>query len=116
MKRVIVVAALLVSACGGGRSPVAPTPPVVVTPACQTNRTGTVTFRNAGSRTVDIFWNNAHAATLTPGQTSPERTVVAGGAQYVMDMVITNTRVQPCQVLIATPLQCQLNTYATCNF
>lgn len=103
----------LMSACSGDKSPTAPTPTVQ---ACETNRTGTVVFRNAGGRTVDILWNNAVVATLLPGQSSTPRTVVAGGAQYVMDAVVTNTSFRPCQVLVATPLQCQQNSYSTCSF
>lgn len=111
---IAVVAVVSLSACGGGSStPTAPTAPVVQ--ACVTNHTGTVTFRNVGGRTVDILWNNAVRATVTPGATSAEFTVVAGGAQYVMDAVITNTSVHPCQILVATPLQCQNNAYSTCG-
>ena len=111
--------ALSLSACTGksnptAPTPVAPTPPAA--PACQTNRTGTVTFTNKGSKAVDIYWSGANFGTLTPGQTSAERTVAAGGPQYVFDSVLTNTNVHPCLTLTATPLQCTLTAYSTCNF
>jgi hypothetical protein len=110
-RAVIVVSAFIASlACGGSPSPVAPTS----IPACQTNRTGTATFRNDGGRTVDILWNNARLVTLSPGQLSQEFTMVAGGAQYVMEVIITNTNIRACNLLVATPLQCQNNPYATC--
>lgn len=116
MKRFAVPFALLLAMGCGGKTPTAPTPVATpAVPACQTNRTATVTFRNAGGRTVDISWNNAIVATLSPGQTSAEKTVTAGGAQYVMDTIITNTNIHPCQVLVATPIQCQNNSYATCS-
>jgi len=118
MKRALAVLLLGVcvpmgSGCGSDPAPVAPTP---VTPQCQTDHTGTISFVNHGSKTVDILWNNAVLATLAPGQTSGQFTVVAGGAQYVFDSVITNTSIHPCQTLLATPLQCQNNPFGTCTF
>lgn len=99
-------------------SPAAPTrtttPPVVV-PACQTNRTGTISVVNLGSKTVDVLWSGAVIGTLAPRGITTERTVVAGGAQYVLDYVITNTFVHPCLTLTATPLQCTNNVYSSCS-
>ena len=112
----VFVGAITVSACGENRTPVAPSSPPPVVEACVTNRTGTVTFANLGSRTIDVFWNNAVLTTLTPGQTSQPFTVVAGGAQYVFDAVLTNSSFRPCQPLLATPVQCQNNHYRTCVF
>jgi hypothetical protein len=101
----------LAAACGGDSTPAAPSPP-----ACQTDHTGTITVTNNGSATVDILWNNAFFTTLSPGQTSRQMTVVANGPQYVLDSVITNTSIHPCQILVATPAQCQNTPYTTCRF
>ena len=113
-KILFAVAVIVMSACGGGSE--TPTAPTVVVPACQTNRTGTVILRNAGSRTVDMLWNNSARGAVNPGQSLPEFTVPASGPQYAFDAIITNTNTRPCLTLLATPIQCQVNTFATCTF
>ena len=75
-----------------------------------------MSLRNAGNRTVDMLWNGSVRGTVNPGQTLPEFTVPASGPQYVFDSIITNTNIRPCQQLVATPIQCQVNSYATCTF
>ena len=111
---VALVLVVLGAACGGKSTPVAPTPMPAPIPACQANNTGTLTFRNAGSKTVDIILNGAKAETINAGETSSQRTVTCNGAQYLVDVIITNTTTHPCQTLLMTPIQCQNNAYATC--
>lgn len=119
MKRILFGIVVVLSASCGRNNPVAPTPvaapPPPVVQACVTNRTGTVSLRNNGSRTVDMIWNGSVRGTVTPGQTLAEFTVAASGPQYIFEAKITNTTSYPCQQLVATPIQCQVNNYATCS-
>lgn len=116
MRLCLVLTLLCTAACSGNDSSSRSNVMAPTVPACERDRTGTITVQNRGQRTADIIWNGAVIATLSPGQTSSPRTVVAGGAQYLLDQIVTNTTFHPCGTLIATPLQCQNNAYATCAF
>ena len=116
LQTIAIVLAMLGSACGGESQPsAAPTPSPVS--SCQTDRTGTVSFKNNTGFTVDMLWNGAVITTdIEPGKTSDGYPVVADGRQYAFDFRITTTTLQPCKTLLVTPLQCQNNTYGTCEF
>ena len=86
-------------------------------PDCQANSTAEVTVRNVGSQPVDVIWNGAvKASALAPGQTLAAFTVTAGGAQYNLEIRFAGTATLACGILVATPVQCRVNSYVSCSF
>lgn len=91
----VLVAAVLASACGS--SPVAPTPPAPVVAACQSGSTGTVFFQNRSSSnlTYDVIWDGSRLTTLAPGGDSQVYTF-ASNIQHTLRFQFTNTSVLAC--------------------
>ena len=110
MKHLIVVAALMMAACGDS-----PTRPSRTTPTCQTNNTATIYAENRSrtGRTYDIFLDAGRVATLSPGTISQGQTIVAGVQHYV-SFLLTNTSFEAC-FTVPIPVRCSTTTYY-CDF
>lgn len=105
----IVLAATLLTACGGNSTPTAPTPVTVA--ACQSNNTAQVIFRNdSRTTTQDIFWDGLRVSTITPGQSSTAITAAAG-VPHQLSVRITNTSTAACVPSSPILPQCSTQTY-----
>lgn len=103
-------------ACGGQHTPLAPSsPPAPVIPPCQANHTAEISFRNNGTRTVDVIVDGGVLGILAPGESGLARTVAASVAHSIR-FQITNTTINACGVFNPIPVECASQVYGTCNF
>lgn len=111
MKRLLILATFVASACSGSPAAPAPTPPPVA--ACVSQNTADVTLVNASpsQATYDVLIDNVKKGTLSPGQ-SVTYTVVAGVSHAIISQ-FTNTTVAACS---SSPsfVQCTSQTF-TCR-
>lgn len=109
----------LATACGGNDTPVAPTPPppppTPTIPACQATHTAVASFRNNGSKTIDILLDGGVIGTLNPGVQGLGQTVAANVAHNVQ-FRITNTNTFPCGPFNPIPVECSTPVYGSCVF
>jgi hypothetical protein len=108
MKSWLLVAVVLVSACGS--TPVAPTPPPVAT--CQSQNTATVYFQNrtTSNLTYDVVWDGSRLTTVGPGQSSQVYTFAAN-VGHTLRFQYTNTSLLACNQSTPTLATCSNNSY-----
>lgn len=108
-------AIVVLTACSGSKSPVAPAPIVPVVPECQAHNTATITFGNQSiNSTYTIAWDGTIVATLGPGQYSKVFTEAAGVA-HLMQFKYSNSNLNACSSSTPTLVQCSTNSYS-CKF
>jgi hypothetical protein len=98
MKHLILVLAVVASACGSD-SPAAPTPQAApVVPACQSQNTALLTMANASPNnfTFDVLIDNIGRGTMAPGGSVGPVTLTAAGASHSVVSRVTNTTVVAC--------------------
>jgi len=116
MKRMIWLPLVISLAACGGKSPTTPSvPPPPPAPACETNRTTEVTFKNNGPLTVDVIFDGNIIGTLAPFASGLTRTVAAGVA-HPLRFQLPNSSFTLCTPSAPVPVQCTLQTYASCFY
>jgi len=89
-----------------------PRPPPI--PACQSNHTASASFKNNGSRVIDVVLDGGMLGTLAAGETGLSRTVAASVAHDIK-FRITNTSIYPCANFNPIPVECSSPVYASCG-
>jgi hypothetical protein len=81
---------------------------------CESNRTGTLIFRNTSSRaTYSVYVDGTQFATLEPDQES--RKEVSAGVSHSLSLTFRNSSQQPCAPTTFNVSQCATQSFA-CSF